>query len=177
MERDRGSHPSFLGQDNVAELERAQASSEKCPCGCASFDFEIDGSPARTGGMNILADFLIEDGDFVGGVYIWAQNNVLRGVDVFGYTGDAPKVLAATESLIPIRPIPTTGLISVTSPLPPTGSQSPRPAGCRILPWVQRRLRQSGQRSPSPLSRGRRRSSRAGRERPPDNSGRCCPRR
>ena len=95
-------HGKPEGLDYLPQLKRAQASSWKCECGCASFDFEIDGSSAKTGGMNILADFLIKEGDFVGGICIWEQNKFLRGVEVSGYTDDAPKQLPAAESLVPI---------------------------------------------------------------------------
>ncbi|HUE69304.1 MAG TPA: hypothetical protein VMP01_00285, partial [Pirellulaceae bacterium] len=80
----------------LPQLESAKVSTWKCPCGCASFNFDV---PAGTGGMNILGDFLFGDSDSCCGIFIWERDGKLEGVEVCGYAVDAPKVLPLPEEL------------------------------------------------------------------------------
>ena len=54
--------PKYLEQ-----LEHARVVS-RCPCGCASVDFEVDGYERPTGGLHILGDYLVGQGDKLYGV-------------------------------------------------------------------------------------------------------------
>lgn len=75
----------------------------RCPCGCASIDFEVAGHPRPTGGLRILADFLYGSESDLSGVFIFERNGVLAGIEVYGLPGDAPKTLPEHASLRPFE--------------------------------------------------------------------------
>ena len=78
----------------------------RCPCGCASIDFEVAGHPSPTGGLHILADFLYGGESDLSGVFIFERNGVLAGIEVYGLAGDAPKTLPEHASLRPFGSSP-----------------------------------------------------------------------
>lgn len=88
--------PKFLPQ-----LERAQVVPTRCPCGCVSIDFSIDGQPKPCGGLRPVADFVFGSGDEMSGIFVFEQSGVLAGLEVYGLAGDAPKTLPRPDSLRP----------------------------------------------------------------------------
>lgn len=82
------------------ELTRVVA---RCPCGCASIDFEVVGYPLPTGGLHVLGDFLYGSESDLNGVFIFERNGVLAGIEVYGLAGDAPKTLPKPEALRPFN--------------------------------------------------------------------------
>jgi hypothetical protein len=89
----------------LPQLRRARVAA-RCPCGCASIDFEIAGHPRPTGGLRILADFLYGGESDLSGVFIFERNGVLAGIEVYGLAGDAPKTLPEHASLRPFGSSP-----------------------------------------------------------------------
>ncbi len=89
----------------IEQLEHARIVS-RCPCGCASVDFEISGLPKGQGGMNILSDYLFGDESDPKGIFVWECNGILAGIEVYGLATDAPKNLPSIESLRPYGPEP-----------------------------------------------------------------------
>ncbi len=88
---------SFLPQ-----LELAQATSWRCPCGCASFNFVVkEHQTPEEKGMHILADFIFGPENEPSGIFVFAQGGVLSGVEVYGLAGDAPNFLPSPETLRP----------------------------------------------------------------------------
>lgn len=83
----------------VSQLDHVRVTAWRCPCGCASFDMIVEGMPEPSGGMELLADFTFGPPDQLCGIFPYAQNGVLAGVEVTGYAVDAPKVLPTIESL------------------------------------------------------------------------------
>jgi hypothetical protein len=81
----------------LAHLEAAHVVS-RCGCGCASINFEVAGMPAPTGGMHILADVVYDGPDGTTGAFVFEQNGVLGGVEIYGLEGGAPAVLPAPPS-------------------------------------------------------------------------------
>jgi hypothetical protein len=88
--------PQFLPQ-----LERVHVLPARCPCGCASIDFSVDGQPKPSAGLRPLADFVFGTGDNLSGIFVFEQSGVLAGLEVYGLAGDAPKTLPSPESLRP----------------------------------------------------------------------------
>jgi hypothetical protein len=86
----------------LPQLEKAQVTPFRCPCGCASINFSIDGLPKPSGGMNVLADFLFGTNEELSGIFVWEQSGVLAGLEVYGLAGDAPKTLPSPHSLRPL---------------------------------------------------------------------------
>ena len=87
----------------LPQLERVQVLPARCPCGCASIDFSVDGQPKPSGGLRPLADFLFGTADDLSGIFVFEQSGVLAGLEVYGLAADAPKTLPSPESL---RPFP-----------------------------------------------------------------------
>jgi hypothetical protein len=85
----------------LPQLERAQVLPTRCPCGCASIDFSIDGKPKPSGGLRPIADFVFGSGHEMSGVFVFEQLGVLAGLEVYGWAGDAPKTLPNPDSLRP----------------------------------------------------------------------------
>jgi len=96
LEHGTADAPQYLPQ-----LERVQVLPVRCPCGCASIDFSVDGQPKPTGGLHPLADFVFGTGDDLSGIFVFEQSGVLAGLEVYGLVGDAPKTLPSPESLRP----------------------------------------------------------------------------
>ena len=85
----------------LPQLELAEVTPWKCPCGCASFNFQIKGHPEAPPGVHVLGDFLIGDGDCLSGVFIFESGGLLSGLEVYGLAGDAPTTLPRIEDLRP----------------------------------------------------------------------------
>jgi hypothetical protein len=90
---------SFLPQ-----LELATVTPWRCPCGCATINFAIEGHPAPTGNMHLIGDFVFGNDNELCGIFVCEQNGVLAGVEVYGFVCDAPRTLPEPEAL---RPFPT----------------------------------------------------------------------
>jgi hypothetical protein len=85
----------------LAQLNQAEVTPWRCPCGCASINFSIQGQPNPSGGMNVIADFVFGTDKELSGIFIYEVNGILAGLEVSGYSGDAPKSLPSPEELRP----------------------------------------------------------------------------
>lgn len=85
----------------VGQLEAAEATTWRCPCGCASFNFKIPGRPEAPPSVHVLGDFVFGTESDLSGIFIYESNGILSGVEVYGLAGDAPAVLPDPESLRP----------------------------------------------------------------------------
>ena len=86
----------------LAQLEHAEVVS-RCPCGCASIDFEVAGMPKPSGGLRILGDYVFGAEADLAGAFIFERAGVLAGLEVYGLAGDAPRTLPRTDSLRPFE--------------------------------------------------------------------------
>jgi hypothetical protein len=78
LENDKPEARAFLPQ-----LEKAQVTPYRYPCGCASFDLSIDGHADPSCGMEILADFLFGIDNDLSGIFVFAPSGVLAGLEVY----------------------------------------------------------------------------------------------
>jgi hypothetical protein len=85
----------------LPQLEKAQVTPFRCPCGCASINLSIDGSPEPSGGLHVLADFVFGTENDLSGIFVFEKSGVLGGLEVYGLAGDAPKTLPLSGSLRP----------------------------------------------------------------------------
>ncbi len=85
----------------LSQLERAQVLPTRCPCGCASIDFIIDGQPKPAGDLRLLADFVFGSSQELSGIFVFEQSGVLAGLEVYGLAGEAPNTLPRPDSLRP----------------------------------------------------------------------------
>ena len=85
----------------LPQLERAQVLPTRCPCGCASIDFSIEGLPKPEGGLRPIADFVFGTGGELSGIFVFEQSGVLAGLEVYGLAGDAPRTLPSPDVLRP----------------------------------------------------------------------------
>ena len=90
----------------LPQLERLQVLPTRCPCGCASIDFSIDGQPKPIGSMHIIADFVYGGNSDLCGVFLFEQEGLLAGLEVYGLAVDAPKALPTPDVLRPFPHVP-----------------------------------------------------------------------
>lgn len=93
-------HGNAAALSFLPHLDRACVVS-RCPCGCASIDFEVTGLPPPSGGLRILAEFVFGSESDLSGAFVFERNGVLAGIEVYGLAGDAPKTLPSLDSLRP----------------------------------------------------------------------------
>ena len=96
-------HGNPQAQPFLPQLEKAKATSWRCPCGCASINLLIDSSPEPSGGLHILADFIFGSDADLSGVFVFEKSGVLAGLEVYGLASEAPKILPLPGAL---RPFP-----------------------------------------------------------------------
>jgi hypothetical protein len=87
----------------LAQVEEVVVTPWRCKCGCASLQFAVrgGGGEERAGGMMVLADFVFGEGEGLGGIFVYAQDGVLSGVEVYGLGGEAATSLPGVEALRP----------------------------------------------------------------------------
>lgn len=77
-----GDRHEYLRQLDRATVVRG------CDCGCASVDFAIEGRLTEKGDMDLLGDFVTRGDQH--GIFVFAVNGVLAGVEVFEMAADCP---------------------------------------------------------------------------------------
>ena len=87
----------------LPQLELAEVTAWRCPCGCASINFQIRGQPIAPPGVHPIADFIFGEEDTLSGIFVYEKDGILSGLEVYGLAGDAPKSLPEPEAL---RPFP-----------------------------------------------------------------------
>jgi hypothetical protein len=100
-------HGNLEAQAFIAQLDKAQVTPYRCPCGCASINLCIDDAPEPAGTFHILADFIFGTEQDLSGVFIFEKGGVLAGLEVYGLAGEAPKTLPTIRSLRPFSNEPT----------------------------------------------------------------------
>lgn len=84
----------------LAQLEEAEVTPWRCPCGCASINFQIKGHSPAPPGVHVLGDFLCGPLDAPAGAFIFESGGLLGGIEVYSLATDAPSVLPQP----PLRP-------------------------------------------------------------------------
>jgi len=90
---------AFLEQLPVAEV-----TPWRCPCGCASINFQIKGNQPTPPGVHVLGDFLFGPEDRLAGIFIYESAGLLSGIEVYGLACDAPWELPREDELRPFAP-------------------------------------------------------------------------
>jgi hypothetical protein len=85
----------------LPQLEHAEATLWKCPCGCASFDLKILGYPEPPRGARTIAEFVFGEGETFCGIFVFEDGGTLKGVDAYALGGKSPNVLPRPEELRP----------------------------------------------------------------------------
>lgn len=65
------------GRDYIRQLEAAEATTWRCPGGCASLNFKVSGMPAAPPGVHILGDFVFGAGADLAGAFIFESDGIL----------------------------------------------------------------------------------------------------
>ncbi len=86
----------------LEQLARADATTWRCFCGCASFNFKVRGEPDAPPGVNILAEFIVGEGAGTFGVFIFQSGGILSGVEVYALGAAAPATLPKPRQLRPV---------------------------------------------------------------------------
>ncbi|HLW66997.1 MAG TPA: hypothetical protein VKS79_16910 [Gemmataceae bacterium] len=90
----------------LPQLELAEVTPWRCPCGCASINFQIRGNPEAPPGVHPIADYLFGEDDMVSGIFLYESKGILSGLEVYGLAGEAPKSLPEPEVLRPLSDPP-----------------------------------------------------------------------
>jgi len=85
----------------LPQLDRLRVLPWRCPCGYASINFRVESHVPPPPGMNILGDFVFGSGEQLSGIFIFENDGLLAGIEVYGCAGDVPKVLPKPEELRP----------------------------------------------------------------------------
>jgi hypothetical protein len=86
------------GIEFLDQLERARVVGV-CTCGCATIDFVVEGLLGAPPGVHILGDFIYGSEANSAGVFVFSSGGILSGLEVYGRSGDAPKVLPKPSEL------------------------------------------------------------------------------
>lgn len=87
----------------LLQLEQVSVTDWRCPCGCPSLNLSVEGAPKPAGGLKILADFLFGDAPELSGIFVFEKEGFLAGLEVYGLSGDAPKILPPQDILRPFE--------------------------------------------------------------------------
>lgn len=80
-------------RDFLEQLDRAEVMPWRCPCGCASINFQIHGRPPAAPFIRVIGDFLCGPVEAPAGAFIFESGGVLGGIEVYSMASDAPSVL------------------------------------------------------------------------------------
>jgi hypothetical protein len=86
----------------LSQLELAEVTPWKCECGSASISSLIRGYPEAPPGVRPVADFVFGEGDALAGIFVFENNGILAGLEVYGLAGDAPAQLPDPTELRPL---------------------------------------------------------------------------
>lgn len=87
----------------LPQLELAEVTPWRCPCGCASINSGIRGKPEAPPGAHPIADFVFGEKDTLSGIFVYEKDGILSGLEVYGLAGEAPKALPEPEALRPLK--------------------------------------------------------------------------
>lgn len=90
-----------VGSRFLPQLPLLRVSHERCPCGCASLTFRVEGMANPESGTEPVAEALFLDAGEVAGLFVNGKGGVLQGLEVEGYVGDAPRRLPQVSELRP----------------------------------------------------------------------------
>jgi hypothetical protein len=94
-------HGESEAVDFLPQLDLAEVTAWRCTCGCASINFQIRGKPTAPPGVHPIADFVFGDEETLSGIFVFENDGILSGLEVYGLAGDAPKSLPEPEALRP----------------------------------------------------------------------------
>jgi hypothetical protein len=83
------------------QLEVADVTPWRCPCGCGSINFQIKGREPAPAGVRVLGDFVFGPESAPAGIFIFESAGILSGIEVYGLAGDAPSELPREDALRP----------------------------------------------------------------------------
>ena len=95
-------HGNAEARTFIEQLEIAEVTPWRCPCGCASINFQLRGTAPAPPGVQILGDYVFDAGGDHSGAFIYSCDGLLSGIEVYSLSGDAPHFLPAPSSLRPL---------------------------------------------------------------------------
>lgn len=92
-------HADSEARQLLPQMAQVQVLPTRCPCGCASLDFQVAGLPQPTGEIQPLANFVFGENNHLSGIFLFTQSGDLAGLEVYGLTGAAAKTLPHPNAL------------------------------------------------------------------------------
>lgn len=112
-------HGTAEARDFVPQLELAEVTPWRCPCGCASINFQVRGRDPAPPGVHVLGDYVFGTEHELSGAFIYSCEGILSGLEVYGLAGDAPSSLPQPLAL---RPFADAASGQAATPLGQSGS-------------------------------------------------------
>jgi hypothetical protein len=81
------------------QLDLAEVTPWRCACGCASINFHIKGREPAPPGVHVLSEFVFGEQNDLCGIFIYSCDGTLSGLEVYGLSGDAAKILPDQSTL------------------------------------------------------------------------------
>jgi hypothetical protein len=91
---------SLEAREYLDQLDVAKVTPWRCPCGCASINFQIGDRPPAPPGVHVLGDYLFGPVEIPFGAFIYSCEGTLSGLEVYSFTSEIPSVLPQA----PLRP-------------------------------------------------------------------------
>ena len=88
----------------LPQLEVAEVTPWRCPCGCASINFRIQGMPEAPPGVHPIADFYFGSDDSLSGIFVYEKDGILSGLEVYGLAGCGKSRLHTLAEGAKLRP-------------------------------------------------------------------------
>lgn len=92
-------HGEPEAREFLEQLDIAEVTPRRCPCGCGSINFQIKGCEPAPKGVRILGDFIFGPENEPAGIFIFENEGLLSGIEVYGMAGDAPRELPHEDAL------------------------------------------------------------------------------
>lgn len=92
-------HGTAEATEYLAQLDQAEVTPWRCPCGCATINLQIQGRSEPAPGVHILGDFVVGHDDEMYGIFIFSSEGLLRGIEVYSLAADPPRVLPRPDEL------------------------------------------------------------------------------
>jgi hypothetical protein len=77
----------------LSQLDDATVMPWRCPCGCASINFQIGKHPPAPPEVHILGDYMCGPLEDPAGAFIYSSGELLAGIEVYALAGEAPNAL------------------------------------------------------------------------------------
>lgn len=96
-------HGDPMAHSFLPQVDPAEVTPWRCPCGCPSVNFEIKGYSVPPPGMNVIAEFAFGGAIDPHGILVFERGGVLSGLEVYSMLGETRPLLPDPSELRPLK--------------------------------------------------------------------------